>query len=36
MTERIQGQTLEQAWPSLSEAQKISIADQVAQVRKQL
>ena len=36
LTERIQGQTLEQAWPSLSEAQKISIADQVVQVRKQL
>jgi aminoglycoside phosphotransferase (APT) family kinase protein len=36
LTERIPGQTLEQAWPSLSESQKISIADQVAQVRKQL
>ncbi|KAH8690434.1 kinase-like domain-containing protein [Talaromyces proteolyticus] len=36
LTERIQGQTLEQAWPSLSESQKISIADQVVQVRKQL
>lgn len=36
MTERIQGQTLEQAWPTLSESQRMSIADQVVQVRKQL
>ncbi|KAJ5361169.1 kinase-like domain-containing protein [Penicillium brevicompactum] len=36
LTERIQGQTLEQAWPTLSESQKVSIADQVVQVRKQL
>ncbi|CRG83008.1 hypothetical protein PISL3812_00356 [Talaromyces islandicus] len=36
LTERIQGQTLEQAWPSLSESQRISIADQIVQVRKQL
>lgn len=36
LTERIHGQTLEQVWPSLSESQKISIADQVVQVRKQL
>ncbi|RDW83677.1 uncharacterized protein DSM5745_04003 [Aspergillus mulundensis] len=36
MTERIHGQTLEEAWPSLSEPQKVSIADQVVQVRKQL
>ncbi|GAB1208491.1 hypothetical protein APSETT445_007242 [Aspergillus pseudonomiae] len=36
LTERIQGQTLEQAWPTLSESQRISIADQVVQVRKQL
>ena len=36
LTERIHGQTLEQAWPLLSESQKISIADQVVQVRKQL
>lgn len=33
---RIQGQTLEQAWPSLSESQKTVIADQVVEVRKQL
>lgn len=36
MNERIDGQTLEEAWPSLSELQKIAIADQVVQVRKQL
>lgn len=36
MTERIHGQTLEEAWPALSESQRISIADQVVQVRKQL
>ncbi|KAJ5165116.1 uncharacterized protein N7500_006946 [Penicillium coprophilum] len=36
MTERIHGQTLEEAWPSLSESQKIAIADQVVQIRKRL
>lgn len=36
MTERIGGQTLEEAWPSLSEPQRINVADQVVQVRKQL
>jgi hypothetical protein len=36
LNERIQGQTLEEDWPSLSEPQKIDIADQVVQVRKQL
>lgn len=36
MNERIVGQTLEEAWPSLSEPQRIDIADQVVQVRKQL
>lgn len=36
LNERISGQTLEEAWPSLSERQKIDIADQVVQVRKQL
>ncbi|KAJ5797040.1 uncharacterized protein N7518_005580 [Penicillium psychrosexuale] len=36
MTERIDGQTLEEAWPSLSEPQKVAIADQVVEVRKQL
>ena len=36
LNERICGQTLEEAWPSLSEPQKIAIADQVVQVRKQL
>lgn len=36
LTECIHGQTLEQAWPSLSEFEKVSIADQVVQVRKQL
>lgn len=36
LNERIGGQTLEEAWPSLSEPQKIDIADQVVQVRKQL
>lgn len=36
MTERIRGQTLEEAWPSLSKPQKVAIADQVVEVRKQL
>ena len=36
LQERIKGQTLEQAWPSLSESQKIAIADQVVQIRKKL
>lgn len=36
LNERIHGQTLEEAWPSLSELQKIAIADQVVQVRTQL
>lgn len=36
LTERIHGQTLEQVWPSLSESERISVADQVVQVRKQL
>lgn len=36
LNERIGGQTLEEAWPSLSEPQKVAIADQVVQVRKQL
>lgn len=36
LAERVDGQTLEEAWPSLSEPQKIAIADQVVQVRKQL
>lgn len=36
LQERIQGQTPEQAWPSLSESQKTAIADQVIGVRKQL
>jgi hypothetical protein len=36
LQERIQGQTLEQAWPSLSESQKMAIADQVIEVRNQL
>ncbi|PTU21422.1 hypothetical protein P175DRAFT_0544761 [Aspergillus ochraceoroseus IBT 24754] len=36
LQERIQGQTLEQAWPSLSETQKLAIADQVIGVRNQL
>lgn len=33
---RMKGTTLEKAWPSLSPAQKISIADQVVEVRKEL
>lgn len=36
MIERIDGQTLEEAWPSLSESQRVAIADQVVQMRKQL
>lgn len=36
LTERIDGQTLEEAWPFLSELQRIAIADQVVHVRKQL
>ncbi|KAJ5582383.1 hypothetical protein N7535_001003 [Penicillium sp. DV-2018c] len=36
LTERIQGQTLEQAWSSLSEAQKVDIADDVVRIRKKL
>ncbi|KAF9250476.1 hypothetical protein DTO006G1_5298 [Penicillium roqueforti] len=32
MTERISGQTLEEAWPSLSKPQKVAIADQVVEV----
>jgi len=36
LLERMQGQTLEQAWPSLSESQKTAIADQVIGVRKHL
>lgn len=36
LLERIKGQTLEQAWTSLSGSQKTAIADQVLQVRQQL
>ncbi|KAJ5101307.1 hypothetical protein NUU61_003529 [Penicillium alfredii] len=36
LNERIDSQTLEEAWTSLSEPQKIDIADQVVKVRKQL
>lgn len=36
MNERIRSQTLEEAWLSLSEPQKLAITDQVIQVRKQL
>lgn len=36
MNERIGDQTLEETWASLSESQKIDIADQVVEVRKQL
>lgn len=36
LLERMQGQTLEQAWPSLSQYQKTAIADQVVEFRKQL
>ncbi|KAL4934880.1 hypothetical protein BDV06DRAFT_208109 [Aspergillus oleicola] len=36
LQKRTQGQTLEQAWPSLTEHQKLAIADQVVEVRKHL
>ncbi|KAJ5490683.1 hypothetical protein N7463_010964 [Penicillium fimorum] len=36
LQERIQGQTLEQAWSSLSKSQKVDIADEVIEIRKQL
>ncbi|KAL2825231.1 kinase-like protein [Aspergillus pseudoustus] len=36
LVERLRGQTLEQAWPSLSEEQKADIADHVVAVRKAL
>ncbi|KAE8310757.1 hypothetical protein BDV41DRAFT_579277 [Aspergillus transmontanensis] len=36
LEERVDGQTLEEAWPSLSTSQKALIADQVAEVRNQL
>ncbi|CAG8159700.1 unnamed protein product [Penicillium salamii] len=36
LQERIQGQTLEQAWSSLSKEQKVNIADDVVRVREQL
>lgn len=36
LLERIQGQTLEQAWSSLSDTQKIAIADECIGIRKQL
>ncbi|KAL4952675.1 kinase-like protein [Aspergillus filifer] len=36
MTERIQGQTFEEVWSSLSIEQKISIADELVDVRKRL
>lgn len=36
LNKRINGQTLEEAWTTLSESQKIDIADQVVEVRKQL
>lgn len=36
LEERVDGQTLEKAWPSLSESQKKDIADQVSEIRKQL
>jgi aminoglycoside phosphotransferase (APT) family kinase protein len=36
LLERMHGQTLEQAWPSLSESRKMAIADQVIEVRKKL
>lgn len=36
LLERIQGQTLEQAWPTLSESQKTSLADQVVNIREKL
>lgn len=36
LTERMKGETLEKAWPSLSDSQKITIADQVVEVRSRL
>ncbi|KAI9372627.1 aminoglycoside phosphotransferase, partial [Aspergillus egyptiacus] len=36
LQERIKGQTLEEAWPTLSESQKTSIADQFVEIRKKL
>jgi hypothetical protein len=36
LQERIKGQTLEQAWPALSQSQKTAIADQIVQVRQKL
>ncbi|PLB43349.1 kinase-like protein [Aspergillus steynii IBT 23096] len=36
LQEQIYGQTLEEAWPSLSAPQRIAIADQVADIRKRL
>ncbi|KAL3440484.1 kinase-like domain-containing protein [Aspergillus insuetus] len=36
LQQRIQGQTLEEAWPFLTEPQKSAIADQVVEFRKQL
>ncbi|CAG8930259.1 unnamed protein product [Penicillium salamii] len=36
LQERIQGQTLEQAWSSLSKEQKVNIADDVVRIREQL
>ena len=36
LTERMQGQTLEEAWSSLSDSQKTAIADQVVEVRSRL
>lgn len=36
LNERIGGQTLEETWTSLSQSQKIDIADQVVKMRKQL
>ncbi|OOF99121.1 hypothetical protein ASPCADRAFT_513206 [Aspergillus carbonarius ITEM 5010] len=36
LVECMDGQTLEKVWPSLSESQKLVIADQVVQVRNQL
>ncbi|KAB8270316.1 kinase-like protein [Aspergillus minisclerotigenes] len=36
LEERVDGQTLEEAWPSLSASQKAHIADEVAEIRNQL
>ncbi|QSS58629.1 hypothetical protein I7I51_08057 [Histoplasma capsulatum] len=36
LNERVGGQTLEEAWTSLSEPQKLDVADQVVKVRKKL